>query len=108
MPTWLTEIITSPLLFTWIGSICGHVLSLYAPEFKGTKPFLEKLIPQKTEKFYFRLDFLILPIIGALLGYVLLEPTNFKTSLFTGLSWSGALSAILKKSENGINKNTEE
>ncbi|SHF69544.1 hypothetical protein SAMN05444483_10280 [Salegentibacter echinorum] len=81
---------------TWIGSICGHILSLYSDDFKGTKPFLRKMFPDKKEAFYFRIDFILLPLIGSLLAFVLLEPMNLKTSLFSGLSWSGTLIAILK------------
>lgn len=44
------------------------------------------------------MDFLVLPVIGALLAYVLLDPVGLKASIFAGLSWSGTLIALLKRS----------
>jgi len=92
----------------WLGTICTHLLSLYDVDFKGTIPFLKKLIPSKSEAFYFRIDFVILPIIGALLAYVLLEPTSLKSSFFAGISWSGALMAILRKNNKQIEASENE
>lgn len=96
----IQSILSDHFFQTWIGSICGHILSLYSEDFKGTKPFLQKMFPNKTDTFYFRFDFLILPIIGSLLAFVLLDPINIKTSIFAGLSWSGTLIALLKKNKN--------
>ncbi len=42
---------------TWMGAICAHLLSLYSDEFKGTILFLMKMFPERTNTFYFRLDF---------------------------------------------------
>jgi len=93
----MKEYLTSPLFLTYIGAICGHMLSLYSNEFKGAVPFLEKIFPNKSKTFYFRIDFMLVPIIGALLAFVLMDPDNLKTSVFAGLSWSGTLAALLKR-----------
>ncbi len=93
-------IFTSSAVLTWVGAICGHLLSLYSNDFSGTKPFLEKILPGKSEAFYYRLDFLLLPIIGAILAMCLLDPTSAKSSVFAGLSWSGTITALLKKNAN--------
>ena len=93
---------------TWLGAVCAHLLSLYSDDFKGTIPFIKKLMPNKSETFYFRLDFIILPLIGALLAYVLLDPTSLKASIFAGLSWSGTLIAMLKRNNNKIEKSDDE
>lgn len=87
---------------TWLGALCAHLLSLYSEDFKGTIPFIKKLIPNKSDAIYFRIDFVILPLIGALLAYVLLDPTSLKSSIFAGLSWSGTLIAMLKKNNYRI------
>ena len=58
------------------------------------------MFPNKSDTFYFRLDFLVLPLIGALMAFVLLEPTSLKSSIFAGLSWSGTLIALLKRNNN--------
>lgn len=98
----VSNIIESIFFQTWLGALCAHLLSLYSDEFKGTIPFVKKLIPNKSETYYFRVDFLILPLIGALLAYVLLDPTSLKASIFAGLSWSGTLIAMLKKNNSKI------
>lgn len=93
---------------TWLGAVCAHLLSLYSDDFKGTIPFVKKLLPDKFETIYFRIDFIILPVIGALLAYVLLDPTSLKASIFAGLSWSGTLIAMLKRNNNIIEKPDDE
>ncbi len=87
---------------TWLGAVCAHLLSLYSDDFKGTIPFVKKLLPNKSKTFYFRIDFIILPVIGALLAYVLLDPNSLKASIFAGLSWSGTLIAMLKRNNAKI------
>lgn len=91
----ILDIMTNPGTLAWFGAICGHILSLYSNDFKGTQPFLKKMFPNKREQFYVRIDFLLLPIIGAILSVVLLEPDNLKSAVFAGLSWSGTLVALL-------------
>ena len=89
----------SPWFLTWIGAICGHVLSVYAKDFEGTIPFLKQIFPIKKKAFYARLNFLLLPIIGTLLAMIILEPTNLKSCIGAGLSWSGSINLFLKKTK---------
>lgn len=103
----INYLITNTIFLTWLGALCGHILSLYSKDFNGTKTFLEKLFPGKKDKFYNWIDFILLPIIGALLASVLLEPTNLRSSIFAGLSWSGALTSLLRKSANDYSKTPE-
>lgn len=86
------------IIFIWIGAFCTHILSFYRGDFKGTIPFLEKLIPGKSEAFYFRFDLIILPILGTILALVLIQPDNIKASIFTGMTWNGSMSALLTQS----------
>ncbi len=102
------KIIGNIFFQTWLGAVCAHLLSLYSDDFKGTIPFVKKLMPNKSETFYFRIDFIILPLIGALLAYVLLDPTSLKASIFAGLSWSGTLIAMLKRNNIKIEKSDDE
>ncbi|OFX84175.1 MAG: hypothetical protein A2W99_00155 [Bacteroidetes bacterium GWF2_33_16] len=83
-------------VLTWIGSIIGHILSLYKPEFRQSLPFLRQILPGKSDAFYFRVDFIILPLIGAFLGYYLISPGKVENAIFTGLTWSGTLIAMFK------------
>lgn len=85
------------LLLTYFGALVVPILSLYPKEFKGALTFLQKMFPNKSERFYFLLDFLIVPIIGALLGYYLLDPISTKASICAGLSWSSTITAFSKK-----------
>lgn len=96
-------IVTNTIFLTYLGAVFGHILSLYSNEFKGAIPFLERAFPGKSATFYFRLDFLILPIIGCFLAFVLLDPSNLKSSIFAGLSWSGTLTGLLKRSSSPTN-----
>ena len=93
------EIITSPWILTWIGAICGHILSVYAKDFEGNIPFLKQIFPNKKKAFYARLNFLLLPLIGTLLAMIILEPTNLKSCIGAGLSWSGSINLFLKKTQ---------
>ena len=83
----ILDIATKPCILAWFGAVCGHILSLYSDDFKGTQPFLKKMFPEKSDK--------LLPIIGAVLSIVLLEPDNLKSAIFAELSWSGTLIALL-------------
>ncbi len=103
----ILKLFNNYFFLTWLGAICTHILSLYSDDFKGTIPFFKKLIPKKNTTFYFRLDFLILPLIGALLAFFLLDPVSLKSCFFAGLSWSGTLIALLKRNEDQI-KNSKE
>jgi hypothetical protein len=85
------------MLFAWLGAMIGHILSIYDKEFKGIHFIINKLLPQRKEIFYDRIDFILLPIIGCILAYILIEPSNYKTAFFAGLTWSGTLVAILKQ-----------
>lgn len=80
----------------WLGALCCHMLSMYSDNFDGTQPFLKKFFPNHSEKFYVRINAIILPLIGAFLSIVLFEPTNIKGAVVAGLSWTGTLLALLK------------
>lgn len=80
-----------------IGAGSYHGLSIYDKEFKGIHFIMEKLFPNREELFYDRIDFILLPIIGCILAFIIIEPSNFKTAFFAGLTWSGTLVAILRQ-----------
>jgi hypothetical protein len=79
----------------YLGSVCTQLLSLN--EFRGTVPFFENFFPNRSDAFYYRLNFLILPLVGTFLALYLLDPKGVYQSVFAGLSWSGSLIALLKK-----------
>lgn len=88
------------LLCTWLGALVGHILSLYDTSFKGCRSFLSRVIPEKNDVFYDRLELILLPAIGCILAYLLLDPSNMKSATFAGLTWSGTLIALLKKEKS--------
>lgn len=89
------------LLFcTWLGALFGHMLSLYDTSFKGCRSFLSRVIPEKKDVFYDRLELVLLPAIGSILAYLLLDPSNMKSATFAGLTWTGTLVALLKRNKS--------
>lgn len=97
------SILSTTFLQIWLGAICAHMLSLNSPELTGTVQFMKRFLPSKSDTFYFRFDFVVLPLIGALLADVLLDPASLKASIFAGISWSGTLMAFLKTQKNNNN-----
>ena len=85
------------LLLTWLGAVMGHILSLYDREFMGTTSFMKRVLPGKKDSFYERVDFIMLPFIGCLLAFFLLDPSNIKSAIFSGLTWSGTLLIVFKR-----------
>ena len=104
MPDWLSHTLSS--LFgsryvqTWLGALSCHMLSLYNKGFTGTTQFLKGIIPNKSQSFYSRWDAVILPLIGALVAFSLLDPTSLKQAMWDGISWSISLIAFVKKTNN--------
>ena len=81
------------LLITFAGAIISELLSIYA-DMIGCKTFLKKLIPNKSDRFYFIVDALLLPFIGTALAYFIMEPTSMKTAFCAGLTWCGTLQTL--------------
>lgn len=100
----IVDILTHPFVITWVGAIFAQMLSICSPNFKGIIPFIKKLIPGKTNPFYFRLNFIFVPFIGAILAFILMEPDSTKDALLSGLSWTGTITAILQQNLNNTNK----
>lgn len=83
------------LLFatTLAGAIISQMLSLHK-NLEGCTPFLKKAYPKKSKRWYFLANSIILPLVGSLLAYVILEPDSVKTSLCAGLTWCGTLQTL--------------
>lgn len=87
------------LLFTYLGAFCTHIFSLYSKDFQGLKPFLQSVLPSRSDQFYARINFLVLPVLGAVLGRVLIQPSNITASISAGLAWHTALTSALKRGQ---------
>ncbi len=90
----IKELFINEYFITWLGCVCAHILSLYNPSFEGIRPFVSKLIPNKSNVFYNWIDFILLPLVGVLLALFLLEPQGAKACFFAGISWSAVLTSI--------------
>lgn len=80
-------------IVTFIGAFITEMLSLYA-DTEGVKPFLKRIKPGKNKQWYIVANAILLPVIGTILSFVILEPDNVKSSLCAGLTWCGTLQSL--------------
>lgn len=80
-------------LTTLAGASISQLLSLHK-ELEVCQPFLKKAFPKKSKRWYFISNALLLPIIGTILAFIILEPDNVKASLCAGLIWCGTLQTL--------------
>lgn len=79
-----------------LGAIAVHLFHLYKGSFTGSQKRLKELFPRWKEETYFRIDFIITPVIGSLIAYFLFQPTDLQTAILNGITWQIALTSILK------------
>lgn len=85
---------------TLVGAFISQLLSLYK-DLEGCQPFLKMAFPKKSKRWYYISNTLLLPIIGTILAFIILEPDNVKASLCAGLTWCGTLQTLgLSASKN--------
>ena len=80
-------------LTTLAGATISQLLSLHK-DLEGCQPFLKKAFPKKSKRWYFICNALLLPLIGTILAFIILEPDNVKSSLCAGLTWCGTLQTL--------------
>ena len=100
---YVDKITGSIFFWTYLSTIICHILSFYTIEFNGSKTFFNKIIPNKSNTFYERLDFVFLPLIGAIICKVIFQPETIKFAMVSGLSWTTAID-LLKKNTYNQNK----
>jgi hypothetical protein len=61
----------------------------------GSKHFLRRLFPKWSDTARERMDFVLVTLIGALMGMILLEPHTSKAALAAGLSWVAAFQGVV-------------
>lgn len=76
------------------GAIICQLLSLNSQKIQGIKPFLKNFFPGKSKEWYYRVNVIVFPLIGTFLAYVLLSPTDLKSSLLAGITWCGSLQSF--------------
>jgi hypothetical protein len=87
----LDKIFNNQFVVIYFGALVGHIFSLNKKGFKGTIPFLSKLFAIKNKKIYSIIDFLLAPLLGAIVIFLFLSPDNIKMSIYTGITWSTTL-----------------
>jgi hypothetical protein len=64
---------------------------------ESTVPKIKQLIPGKTDTFYARLDFLLVVILGPVIGIICFKPDNSLQALAAGWSWASALNVLVQQ-----------
>jgi hypothetical protein len=70
------------------------VAYIYADQkgIRSARAFLEKCFPQKTEWFYYRVDFLLTAMIGTAVGTALYAPLSTHQAIAAGVGWTAIFS----------------
>lgn len=84
-------------ILTYMGAVCGHIFMFGNPDFRRITMFLKSLIPEKSDSFYTRLEFVILPLMGSILIFFIITPSQSKEAILTGLTWSLVITSLMKQ-----------
>jgi hypothetical protein len=64
-------------------------------DFTGARAFLEGMFPKRSKAFYFRVDFFLTAVVGSVIGFVLLRPTDPVQAISAGGSWLSAFQLVM-------------
>jgi hypothetical protein len=87
-------------LLMYGASLLGAVLMYFFADrngLEGTVPKLRLLLPGRSDTYYFRLDFVLLILVGPVVGLICFAPTNPFQALASGCGWVGALNVLLQQ-----------
>jgi hypothetical protein len=79
--------------FTMCGATSLYLFSL-SKGFNGSTPVLKRLFPDRKEVFYDRVDFIVVIVLGSIIGYVFFHPNTPPQSLAAGFGWIAAVNAL--------------
>ncbi len=82
-------------LSTLFGAAVAHMFSLNKG-FEGTKPFLKNVFAARHSEFYARVDFILVSLIGSIIGTIIFAPKEHFQALTAGMCWVGAVNIIMK------------
>ena len=83
------------ILIVAVTAAFAAMLSFTPKGFKGTIPFLKKFFPSWKEERYFRVNFVLIIIIGTFFGYLMSSPKSPVACIIAGLTWTGSIQALL-------------
>ena len=90
-------------LIVLFGSVAMYVFQLNKG-FEGALSFLRSILPNKSETFYRRVDFLVVTVAGSLIGVIIFEPRTPFQALAAGVGWVGAMNTLLSSSAKTLVK----
>lgn len=79
---------------TLFGAAFVYVFKLHH-DFEGSVAFFKKAFPGKSEAFYIRLDFIVVAIVGSIVGEIVFKPGNSIQALSAGFGWVSSLNVVL-------------
>jgi len=83
------------MLTTLFGSVGMYVFSNYKG-FDNSINFLKRMLPNRSDTFYFRCDFVLMSLTGAIIGLITFSPQGLYQALAAGFGWTGAMNVLLK------------
>jgi hypothetical protein len=84
------------------GSTALYLFSL-SKGFTGAAPKLKQLFPGKQPVFYNRLDFIIVIVLGSVIGIVFFQPQTPTQALAAGFGWISAVNVLSQPSRKATN-----
>jgi hypothetical protein len=91
---WLTS------LSLYMRDICGSL----SENFNGTRAFLKNFAPQMSTTNLFRLDFVIVTVVGSIVGLIFFNPVGYQQALLAGIGWFTSVQALAKGANSAIAK----
>lgn len=91
---------------TLFGVIVMYIFSL-DKGFTGASENIKKLLPNKKDVFYSRMDFILVIFIGSIVGTIFFSPDSTLEALAAGVGWVGALNVLTTKKIEKLNNENE-
>jgi len=85
-------------LLTLFSASLMNIFSLHKG-FKGAEEFLKTFWPGRSDRFYFRINFITVAVSGSIIGMIFYAPDSGLKSLVAGFSWVGALNTLMNRGE---------
>jgi hypothetical protein len=80
---------------TLFGSAGMYVFSAFKG-FDNSINFLKKMMPGRSDTFYYWSDFVVMSLSGTIIGLITFDPQGIYQALAAGFGWAGAMNVLLK------------
>lgn len=78
-----------------IGAYISQVLFLEKNSMKSLEYVLKKFFPKRDETFRFRVEFVVVPILGSIVILFVIKPADIQASFISGLTWWSTVQALV-------------